>query len=63
VSARYAREGRAWRYEPAHWSNQEMREGDDYRRWKHDRNNDGDNDRDHKGNDHHGDHDRDGNHR
>ena len=48
--ARYVREGAAWRYEPGHWSNQRLVEGDDYRQWrtdndrnhgrKHDRNND-----------------------
>ena len=34
VRARYAREGNAWRYEPGHWSNQRIVEGDDYRRWR-----------------------------
>lgn len=34
VKARYAREGSAYRYEPGHWSNQRLVEGDDYRRWK-----------------------------
>jgi hypothetical protein len=34
VRARYVREGRAWRYEPGHWSNQRVIEGEDYRRWK-----------------------------
>jgi hypothetical protein len=34
VNARYRREGHAWRYEPAHWSNQQLVEGDDYRQWK-----------------------------
>jgi len=34
MKARYVREGPAWRYEPAHWSNQHLLEGDDYRRWK-----------------------------
>jgi hypothetical protein len=31
--ARYVREGAAWRYEPGHWSNQRLVEGDDYRQW------------------------------
>ncbi len=34
VRPKYAREGRAWRYEPGHWSNQHLDEGDDYRRWR-----------------------------
>jgi hypothetical protein len=34
VNPRYRREGRAWRYEPAHWSHQQLVEGDDYRRWR-----------------------------
>lgn len=34
VKARYTREGSGWRHEPAHWSNQKLVEGDDYRRWK-----------------------------
>jgi len=34
INARYQREGRAWRYEPAHWSNQQMVEGEDYQRWR-----------------------------
>ena len=34
IRARYVREGRAWRYEPGHWSNQRVIEGDDYRRWR-----------------------------
>ena len=45
VNARYTREGCpwyhqqgcAWRYEPAHWSNQRLVEGDDYQQWKQDR--------------------------
>ena len=36
VNARYRREGRAWRYEPAHWSHQQVVEGEDYRRWRDD---------------------------
>jgi hypothetical protein len=46
VNARYQREGSAWRYEPAHWSNQQVVEGEDYQRWKTER--------------HHGDHDHSG---
>ena len=38
VRARYRREGAAWRYEPGHWSNQRMVEGEDYRRWRSERN-------------------------
>lgn len=34
IAARYVRDGRAWRYEPGHWSDQRVIEGDDYRRWK-----------------------------
>ena len=34
INARYRREGSAWRYEPAHWSNQQLVEGDDYQRWR-----------------------------
>lgn len=36
VKARYVREGRAWRYEPGHWSNQRVVRGEDYRRWRED---------------------------
>lgn len=46
VNARYEREGRAWRYEPAHWSNQRLVESDDYRRWRDDRRSDRDRRRD-----------------
>lgn len=28
------REGQAWRYEPAHWSDQGLTPGDDDRRWQ-----------------------------
>jgi hypothetical protein len=28
------REGRAYRYEPGHWSNQRLIEGDDYRNFR-----------------------------
>jgi hypothetical protein len=38
VNARYAREGRAWRYEPAHWSHEQLVEGDDYRQWRSEHN-------------------------
>ena len=34
VAARYVREGKAWRYEPPHWSYQRVTEGDEYRHWK-----------------------------
>jgi hypothetical protein len=34
INARYRREGRAWRYEPGHWSHQQVVEGDDYRQWR-----------------------------
>ena len=42
INARYTREGCpwyrqqgcGWRYEPAHWSNEQLVEGDDYQRWK-----------------------------
>jgi hypothetical protein len=34
IAPRYQREGNAWRYEPPHWSHQQVVEGDDYRRWK-----------------------------
>jgi len=34
INAKYKREGRAWRYEPAHWSHQRVVEGEDYQRWK-----------------------------
>ena len=45
INARYTREGCpwyrqrncAWRYEPAHWSNQRLVEGDDYQRWRSER--------------------------
>jgi hypothetical protein len=33
VKARYQRDHSAWRYEPAHWSNEQLVEGDDYRQW------------------------------
>ena len=55
VRARYAREGSVWRYEPGHWSNQRVIEGDDYRRWREEHHRD----RDHGGDrDHDRDHDR-----
>ena len=34
VAPRYKHEGKAWRYEPPHWSHQQVVEGDEYRRWK-----------------------------
>jgi len=34
IKARYTREGKVWRYEPPHWSHQQVTDGDDYRRWK-----------------------------
>lgn len=45
IPARYVREGCpwyrkkncGWRYEPAHWSNQRLVEGDDYRQWREER--------------------------
>jgi hypothetical protein len=45
VKARYQREGCpwyrrqncSWRYEPAHWSNQQLIEGEDYQRWRSER--------------------------
>jgi hypothetical protein len=42
INARYAREGRAWRYEPAHWSHQRLVEGEDYQRWRHEHRSDRD---------------------
>jgi hypothetical protein len=50
ISARYSREGCswynrkgcAWRFEPGHWSNQQIVEGEDYRRWRSERNSDRD---------------------
>jgi hypothetical protein len=44
IDARYRREGSAWRYEPAHWSNQEVVEGDDYRQWRSEHRRDRDHD-------------------
>ena len=34
INARYQREGNAWRYEPARWSNQQVVQGDDYQQWQ-----------------------------
>lgn len=34
VAPRYVHEGTIWRYEPPHWSHQQVTEGDEYRRWK-----------------------------
>jgi hypothetical protein len=36
IKPRYLREGRVWRYEPAHWSNERLVEGEDYQRWRND---------------------------
>jgi hypothetical protein len=35
VRPRYVREGRYWRYEPGHWSNERLDDGE-YRRWRND---------------------------
>ena len=55
VRARYASEYGHWRYVPGHWSNQQVRDGDDYRQWKEERRhrndrNHGDRDRGNQGN-------------
>lgn len=34
VAPRYVREGKAWRYEPPHWSHQQVTESEEYRHWK-----------------------------
>jgi WXXGXW repeat (2 copies) len=34
IAPRYQQDSGAWRYEPGHWSNQEVTDGDDYRSWK-----------------------------
>jgi hypothetical protein len=34
VHPRYVHEYGSYRYEPGHWSNQQIREGEDYRSWK-----------------------------
>jgi len=34
VKARYQHEGSAYVYQPGHWSNQQLIEGDDYRNWQ-----------------------------
>lgn len=36
----YRRGGCAWRYVPGHWSNQQVVEGEDYRRWRSERGSD-----------------------
>ncbi|HET9794970.1 MAG TPA: YXWGXW repeat-containing protein [Thermoanaerobaculia bacterium] len=51
IRPRYVHEYGAYRYEPGHWSNQRIEEGDEYRRWRdehhgHHRHGD-DRDRDH----------------
>jgi len=48
VSPRYTREGTAWRYEPAHWSHQQLVEGDDYRQWRKEHSSDSDRSHDEK---------------
>ena len=48
VQARYVRQGPAWRYEPAHWSNQSLVEGEDYRRFRDENDRDRDHRRDHR---------------
>ena len=34
IGPRYRREYGGYRYEPGHWSNQRVIEGEDYRRWR-----------------------------
>ena len=34
VKARYVREGSVYVYQPGHWSNQQLVDGDDYRNWQ-----------------------------
>lgn len=46
VRARYRREADAYRYEPGHWSDQRLAEGEDYRRWREERRHHRDHDRD-----------------
>ncbi len=41
VRARYLHEGSAYVYQPGHWSNQHLIEGDDYRSWKAERHSNG----------------------
>jgi len=48
IGPRYAREGTAWRYEPAHWSHQQLVEGDDYRQWRQEHRSGGDRSHDEK---------------
>jgi hypothetical protein len=52
VKPRYQHEGDAYRYEPGHWSNQQVVEGDEYRHWKEGH---GKQSHDHKKNDKDGD--------
>jgi hypothetical protein len=52
IAPKYRREGNAYRYEPGHWSNQQVVEGDEYHRWKEEHGND----RDHRDRDHDRDH-------
>jgi WXXGXW repeat (2 copies) len=36
VRPRYVREDRVYRYDPGHWSYEQLNEGDDYRDWRRD---------------------------
>ena len=62
IPARYAREDRVWRYEPAHWSTQQIIEGDDYRLWKEEHHSDRGRHRGHDRGDDRKDHDHDKGH-
>jgi WXXGXW repeat (2 copies) len=42
IKPRYRREGRAWRYEPGRWSDRQLVEGEDYRRYREDNRSDRD---------------------
>jgi hypothetical protein len=42
VPATYTKQGAGWRYAPAHWSNQNLIQGEDYRQWHIDHPADGD---------------------
>ena len=37
----YSKQGCGWRYEPAHWSDQNLVEGDDYQQWRNERRSNG----------------------
>jgi hypothetical protein len=52
VPAAYTREGSGWRYAPAHWSYENLIEGEEYRQWK----NEHGSDRDGRPSDHDGHH-------